>query len=251
MYKKLFALKVVLCCSVGILVLTKVNLLTNGILSMNTANNFDLESSDPSDAMTTQEFSDSDKYIKNINVTATDQMPAFCFELTGRKEKYNYNENVSGFFYYPEHLVIKTDETIIQQLDFDKNDFSPCSLDDFGFEYGNFKFDGYGGFRILSSSMGKNPAWLFWVWDKNTKSFVSYPDLEMVGYMNFDYDKQEINVSSSGGGDLHEFLTFKYVNDKLTLIEKIIDADQDGKRKVFKLIDGELQLSEITESQLK
>ncbi|WP_312500674.1 XAC2610-related protein [Lacrimispora sp.] len=251
MYIKSLGLKAVLCCCVGTLLLTKFNLFTNGMLKMDTANNYDLESTNVLDITTMEMVSDSGKYIKRINVPATDQMPALRFELTGRKEKDDYNENLSRFFHYPDKLLITTDGIIIQQLDFDENDFSPCALDDFGFEYGDFRFDGYGGFKILCSSMGKNPVWKFWVWDENKKSFVNYPDLEMAGYINFDYNNQEINVSSSGGGDLHEFLTYKYDNDKLILIEKVIDADQDGKRKVFKLIDGELQLTETTESQLK
>jgi len=251
MYKKSLSLVAVLCFCVGVVVLSKFNLFATGTSSMDTTNNSDLESFHASDVTTTETILDSDQYINYINVPATDQMPALCFEITGRKEKDDYIKNSPRFLYYPDKIVITADDTVIQQLNFDENDFAPCTIDGFGFEYGDFKFDGYGGFRILSTSMGKNPSYYFWLWDKNKKQFFSYPDLEMVGYIDFDYDNQEVKVTSTGSASLHEFLTYKYINDKLTMIEKVIDADQDGKRKVYKLIDGELMLTEITESQLK
>ncbi len=184
------------------------------------------------------------QYNKCFNVEATEQMPEFSFELTGKREEDEYYNNI----YYPLKLVIKTKETIIQEINFSEDDFAPCTLDTFDFDYGNFKFDGYGGFKMLSTSMGKNPSYYFWIWDKNKNCFVKYPELEMSGYITFDYDNQLINVSSTGSAVYHEFTTYKYINDKLTLIEKVIDAD--GFRKVYKLIKGELQLIETSE-QLK
>jgi len=251
MYKKSLSLIAILCFCVGAVFLSKGNPFITGRSRMVTTNNTGIESFYTSDVTTTETISDADRYINYVNVSATDQMPALCFEITGRKETDDYIKNSPRFLYYPDKIVITADDTIIQQLDFDENDFAPCTMDAFGFEYGDFRFDGYGGFRILSTSMGKNPSYYFWVWDKDRNQFVSYPDLEMVGYIDFDYDNQEVKVFSTGGGDLHEFLTYKYINDKLTMIEKVIDADQDDKRKVYKVIDGELRLIEITESQLK
>lgn len=231
----------ILCCCVGGIFL----LLTNNNLSFNT--NHVLESINISDEVLTDlsTTTDSNQYIKHINVPETDQMPNLYFELTGKIEK----DNNYGEFYYPVKLSIKTEETIIQVLDFSEDNFVPCTLDDFGFEYGDYRFDRYGGFRILGSSMGKNPIYIYWVWDKNAKIFVEYQDLEMEGYTTFDYVNQVINVSTTGGNDYHEFMTYKYINGKLTLIEKAIDTN--GYREIYKLKDGELELFEITESQMK
>jgi len=188
-----------------------------------------------------------DQYSKYINVQATEHMPDLSFELIGKIEEDDYNTN----FYYPVKLVIKADTKIIQEIQFDEDDFAPCTLDTFDFEYGDFKFDGYGGFKILSTSMGKNPSYYFWIWDKTENSFIESQDLKIVGSISFDYDNQVINVTNRGSATGHEFTSYKYIDDKLTLIEKVIDPDKDGYRKTYKLVNGELELIETIESQLK
>lgn len=246
MRKTLLFLTILLCC-IGGLVLSKVNQSSIEHSGENFTYDHKLESDDISNTILTesQKSTNPHQYCKYIVVPATDQMPALCFEITGRME----SDNLYETFYYPIKIVITAGETVIQQLDFHEDDFAPCNLDDFGFEYGNFRFDGYGGFKLLSTSLGKNPSYYVWVWDENEKSFREYPDLEMVGYITFDYNNQQIKVSSSGGNAYHEFLTYEYINDKLTLIEKAIDADDY--RKVYKLKDGEMKLIETIESQLK
>lgn len=74
---------------------------------------------------------------------------------------------------------------------------------------------------MLETSMGQNPSYYFWMWDKEERCFVKYLDLDMIGYMTFDYADQEIHVSSTGSAAYHEFATYKYINNKVTLIEKI------------------------------
>lgn len=175
------------------------------------------------------------------NVPATGLMPDLSFELTGIQKEDEY--------YYPEKLVIRANNDVLQEIDFNEEDFAPCTLDDFGWEYGDYKFDGYGGFRILSSSLGKNPSYYFWLWNKEESRFVENSDLsEIVGYMTFDYNNKSIQVSSSGGNDYHEFETYKYVDDKLTLVEKAIDTE--GYRKKYKVENNEWELIEITKSPL-
>jgi len=216
---------------------------------MESLNNHDLESVNVSESAPTDIplATESSQYHKYINVPATEQMPDLKFELTGKSEHDDSYTN----FYFPVKLVVKTNETTIQEIDFNEDDFAPCTLDTFDFEYGNFKFDGYGGFKILSTSMGKDPSYYFWIWDKNKNCFVRYPDLEMVGHITFDYNKQVINVSNTSSATYHEFTTYKYIDDKLILIRRVIDADNDGYRRVYELKNGELELVEITESQLK
>ncbi len=246
MFKKI-SIFAVLCLCTGWIILSKITPLSTGSSIVELITNYAFESANISDDIPTDipATIDSNLYYKYINVPATEKMPALSFEIIGKSKAHDYYTS----FYYPHKLTVKMDETIIQEIIFNEDDFAPCTLDTFGFEYGDFKFDGYGGFRILSTSMGKNPSYYFWIWDKN--SFVEYPELEMVGYMTFDYNKQQINVSSTGGGNRHEFIIYKYIEDKLTLIEKVIDADSDGFRKVYKLINGELELIETSESQLK
>ena len=53
-------------------------------------------------------------------------------------------------------------------------------------------------------------------------------------YMTFDYSNKVINVSSTVGADNHEFDTYKYIDDKLMLIEKDVDSG-DGRKK-YRLI---------------
>lgn len=185
-----------------------------------------------------------DQYQKYIEVPATEYMPDLSFELTGIAEQ--------DGFYYPVKLVIKTNDRLIQELTFDEEFFSPCTMDDFGFGYGDFKFDGYGGFSIYKSSMGKTPSCYFWIWDKEEHRFVEYPDLEeLTGYTTFDYKNELVHVSATTSAERHEFQTYQYIDDQLTLIELVVDADSDGYRKVYKLIDNELKLTEVTESRLR
>lgn len=218
MYNKLLFF-IVLCCWIGAPSSDKANLFINA---------------------------DSVQYYKFMNVSASDTMPDLSFELTGTKRK----ENTYGYFYYPKKLLIKIKEDVLQEFNFSEDDFAPCTLDDIGFEYGDFKFNGYGGFRILSTSMGQNPSYYYWIWDQNEYRFVEYEDLgEIIGYTTFDYDNEVIHVVGMGGADYHEFMTYSYIDDKLTLIEKAIDSG--GDRKIYKLIDNELRLTEITESNLK
>lgn len=191
-----------------------------------------------------QNESESSLYHKQFFIPESESMPALTFELTGINEPETNS-------YYPKKLVIKTQDRVIQEFDFNKDDFAPCNMDDFAFEYGDFRFDGYGGFRILETSMGKNPSYNFWMWDKNTNKFVECPELDMIGYITFDYSNQEVHVTSNGSGNSYELSTYKYVEGNLTLTEKIVDADSDGFRKVYRLKNGELELTEITESHLK
>lgn len=180
-------------------------------------------------------------YTKNMNVSATEIMPDLSFELTGICEE---DGN-----YYPKRLVIRANNDVLQEIGFDKDDFAPCTLDDFGWEYGDFKFDGYGGFRILKISSGVNPSYYFWIWDKENYCFVKNPYLEkIVGYMTFDYDKKLIYVSSASGNDYHVFETYKYIDDELLLIEKAIDTG--GYRKIYKVENNELEFIRIIESPL-
>lgn len=249
MCKKPLFFTVVLCCCVGGMLLSQTNRLVIGNPRVESSSINNLKSDETSHTSSDDVCLDeeSDQYCRYINIPATEQMPALCFEVTGRVKKIANDVDQ----YFPVKLVIKTDDSIIQEFNFKEDDFAPCTLDTFDFEYGDFKFNGYGGFKMLSTSMGKNPSYYFWMWDENKSCFIEYPDLEMVGYISFDYSNQEINISNTGGGDLHEFLKYKYVNNKLTLIEKIIDADQDGYRKIYMLIDGELILAETTESRIK
>lgn len=60
------------------------------------------------------------------------------------------------------------------------------------------------------------------------------------------YYPQELIIKTNDSV-LQEF----HFNEKLTLTEKIIDVDTDGYRKVYKLIDNQLKLTETTESHMK
>ena len=180
-------------------------------------------------------------YVKYMKCPATDLMPELLFELKGVQKEDTH--------YYPKKLTIWTNEQILQEFEFDEDDFAPCTLDDFGLEHGDYRFDGYGGFCILSTSMGKNPSYYFWLWDKENNCFVEDHDLEQInGSITFEYDKELISVAGSAGNDYHEFKIYKYIDGKLTLIEKAIDTR--GYRKIYRLEDGELKLKEITESQM-
>lgn len=186
-------------------------------------------------------------YHKFMEVSETKFMPELSFELTGDCQKDDCTPN---YYYYPVKLIIKINKKIIQEIEFE-DVFAPCDHDDFSFEYGDYRFDGYGGFRLLHTSMGQNPDFFFWMWDNEKQQFVEYPDLNISGYMTFDYNKEEVHVASTASATYHEFDTYKYIDNKLTLVEKIVDQDTDGFRKVYKLIDGKLKLVETTESQLK
>lgn len=161
-------------------------------------------------------FAGQREYYKYINVAATKYMPELSFELTGGCEKLDYTSNY--YFYYPVKLIIKTNKGIIQEIDFNKDDFEPCDHDDFSFEYGDYKFDGYGGFSLLHTSRSTNPDSFFWMWDKVKQQFVEYPTLNIMGYMTFDYEKKEIKVASKDGAAHSEVDTYKYINGKLKLI---------------------------------
>lgn len=244
MHKKLIIITTLLCCCFIGTILLKINILDIRSIWLKTQNTHDLKSDNTfiyPPIYPTTEFS---QYNKYINVPATNYLPDLSFELTGARE---HDTNL----YYPIKLTVKTNDNIIQEIKFDKDNFAPCVIEDFGFEYGDFRFDGYGGFKILSSSMGKNPLSFFWIWDEDENCFVEYPELIIFGYITFDYNNKLINVSNTVNANYHELATYKYINDKLTLIKKVIDADHDGYRKVYELINGELELIEITESQLK
>lgn len=234
------------CCVLGGIVWGP-NLFVTPDLTIEYSSTSEVNSENVPDTTKTEEShnTESTQYSKYIKTQATEYMPSLSFELIGEIVE----DDIQIDFYYPVKLIVKTDEDIIQEFEFDADDFAPCTLDMFGFEYGDFKFDGYGGFKILSTSMGKNPSYYFWVWDKDKDSFVRYQDLEMVGDISFDYDNQMVNIISRGSATGHEFLSYKYIDGKLTLIEKIVDPDQEGKRQIYKLIDGELKLIEILDSQ--
>lgn len=188
------------------------------------------------------------EYTKYIDVPATRHMPELSFELTGGREKL---DRASPYYeYYPVKLIIKTNKGIIQEIDFNKDEFEPCDDDGFGFEYGDYKFDGYGGFRLLHTSKSENPDSYFWIWDKTKQQFVEYPDLNLMGYTTFDYKKKEVYVSVKDGAEHFEFDTYRYINNKLTLVEKVLDRDGDGYRRVYRLIGGKMKLVETTESRL-
>ncbi len=42
------------------------------------------------------------------------------------------------------------------------------------------------------------------------------------GSITFEYDKELISVAGSAGNDYHEFKIYKYIDGKLTLIEKLL-----------------------------
>lgn len=186
----------------------------------------------------------SGRYSKMIEVPATEYMPELSFELTGTTGQ--------DGFYYPVKLAVRTNGSLMQELFFDEKAFSPCTMEDFGFEYGDFRFDGYGGFRIYGSSMGRTPSCYFWMWDKEEHCFAEYTDLEEIaGYMTFDYKTQLVHVSATASAARHEFTTYQYIDDKLTLIEMVVDTDYDGYRKVYQFVGGEMRLTEVTESHLR
>lgn len=248
MRKNLLFICLLFCC-VGGVILYKFDLLVVGSSRPESSDDYAIESTNllESETMEMSLVSDSDQYLKSFTIPPTTKMPTLTFELLGKREV----DSDYGDFYYPIKLVIKAEGSIMQEISFNQDDFAPCTLDDFGFEYGDFKFDGYGGFRILSTSMGKNPSYYFGLWDMDNICFIRYPDLELVGYMTFNYKNQTINVSGTASADEHEYTTYKYINDELTLIERIVDPDLDGYRKKYKLIDGKLELTETSESQLK
>ena len=180
-------------------------------------------------------------YVKYMKCPATDLMPELLFELKGVQKEDTH--------YYPKKLTIWTNEQILQEFEFDENNFSPSTSCDFGLEYGDYKFDGYGGFCIPKITTAQNPSYYFWLWDKENNCFVEDHDLEQInGSITFEYDKELISVAGSAGNDYHEFKIYKYIDGKLTLIEKAIDTS--GYRKIYRLEDGELKLKEITESQM-
>ena len=180
-------------------------------------------------------------YVKYMKYPATDLMPELLFELKGIQK--------GDTFYYPKKLTIWTKNNILQEFEFDENNFSPSTSCDFGLEYGDYKFDGYGGFCIPKITTAQNPSYYFWLWDKENNCFVENYDLEHIaGFITFEYDEGLITVFSRGGAVYHELKTYKYINDKLTLIEKIIDRDTC--REIYRLKDGELKLEEIIEVPL-
>jgi len=157
-------------------------------------------------------------YVKYMKCPATDLMPELLFELKGVQKEDTH--------YYPKKLTIWTNEQILQEFEFDENNFSPSTSCDFGLEYGDYKFDGYGGFCIPKITTAQNPSYYFWLWDKENNCFAEDYDLEHIaGFITFEYDEELITVFSRGGAAYHELKTYKYINDKLTLIEKIIDRN--------------------------
>lgn len=201
-----------------------------------------LDATDPTNSTV-----ESKAYHKFMEVSETKYMPELFFELTGIAEQ---DAESSHCVYYPVKLIIRTDNGVLQEINI-KDKLARCYIADFGLEYGDFAFNGYGGFRMAHTSMGQNPDDLFWLWDKDKQQFIEYPDLNLSGTMTFDYKNKEIHVASRGSAAYHEFSTYKYINNKLTLVEKIIDQDTDGYRRVYKLINGKLKLVETTKSQLK
>lgn len=180
-------------------------------------------------------------YVKYMKCPATALMPELLFELKGVQKEDTH--------YYPKKLTIWTNEQILQEFEFDENNFSPSTSCDFGLEYGDYKFDGYGGFCIPKITTAQNPSYYFWLWDKENNCFAEDYDLEHIaGFITFEYDEELITVFSRGGAAYHELKTYKYINDKLTLIEKIIDRNTC--REIYRLKDGELKLEEITEVPL-
>ncbi len=242
MHKKLIFVIILVSCCIGGFVINRARF--ESINLKTESQNFkELQSLNIADSTQTDVVSVTEPkyYTKKMSVPATDIMPSLFFELTGVCEEDNY--------YYPKRLVIRANNDVLQEINFDEKDFAPCTLDNFGWEYGDYKFDGYGGFRILSTSLGINPSYYFWIWDKEDYCFVKSPDLEkIVGNITFDYNKKLIYVSSSGGNDYHEFEIYKYIDDELRLIEKAIDTG--GYRKVYKVKNNELELIKIIKTPL-
>lgn len=111
------------------------------------------------------------------------------------------------------------------------------------FVIADINFDGYEDIRMRTG----NHSYVFWVFDPNVEEFIRYKELELLSDPYLDFDKKEIVSSWTFGCCRSGSSHYKYVNNKLTLIEEkeTFQLNNDSTKFIVKrLVDGNMRVIE-------